>query len=80
MIDKIPYLQVRQHLNQNNYSAGTTKSNFNLNMIMLDAATCRFDNVYVMFSEKQTFVHTVLNRSKIAESIVAQVKVNLRKP
>ena len=51
MIDKIPYLQVRQQLNQN-YSAGNTKSNFNLNMIMLDAATCRFDNVYVMFSEK----------------------------
>jgi len=40
-------------------------------MIMLDAATCRFDNVYVMFSEKQTFVHTIMNRSRIAEKIVA---------
>lgn len=49
-------------------------------MIMLDAATCRFDNVYVMFSEKQTFVHTVMNRSHIAEQIVAQVKLTLKKP
>ena len=58
----------------------SNNSNFNLNMIILDAATCSFDNMYVMFSEKQTFVHTVMNRSRIAEQIVAQVKITLKKP
>lgn len=50
--------------------SSASKTNFSLSMIMLDAATGRFDNIYVMFSEKQTFVHTVMNRSRIAAMIV----------
>ena len=33
-----------------------------------------------MCPEKQTLVHTVMNRSRIAEQIVAQVKITLKKP
>ena len=49
-------------------------------MLMLDAATQKFDNVYAMSPEKQTLVHSVMNRSRIAEKIVAQVKVTLKRP
>jgi len=48
VVQKIP--QLSKLRTQHNFSA--SKSNFNLNMIVLDAATGRFDNVYVMFSEK----------------------------
>lgn len=64
---KVPYLLSCKR--PQGYQA--SKSLYNLNMLMLDAATSRFDNVYAMSPEKQTLVHTVMNRSKIAEQIVA---------
>lgn len=49
-------------------------------MVLLDAATQKFDNVYAMSPEKQTLVHTVMNRSRIAEQIVVQVKKAVKRP
>ena len=54
------FAQMPQLLKQKTVFRGASKAstasgnsgNFNLNMIILDAATCRFDNIYVMFSEK----------------------------
>ena len=51
----------------NRQESANSKSSFNFNMVLLDAATQKFDNVYAMSPEKQTLVHTVMNRSRIAE-------------
>ena len=47
---------------------------------MLDAATQKFDNVNALAPEKQTLVHTIMNRSRIAEKIVDQMHDILQKP
>ena len=75
VIAKLPYL-----LGAKQQSHGTSKSSYNLSMIMLDAATQKFDNVNALAPEKQTLVHTIMNRSRIAEKIVDQMHDILQKP
>ena len=62
LVAKVPYLMM-----QNVHRQAASKGMFNLNMVMLDAAVQKFDIVQAMFPEKQTLVHTVMNRSRIAE-------------